>query len=53
LGELYPGGDTKLAVDVGEMGLHAARRDEKPCGDVVVGEPFADESDDLALGEGK
>jgi hypothetical protein len=50
LGQLHARGEAEFGVDVGEVGLHGARRDEKPRGDVVVGVPFADESYDVALG---
>ena len=40
--ELHPRADAELVVDVGEMALYGARRDEQPRGDVVVGQPFAD-----------
>ncbi len=53
LGELHAGAQAEFGVDVGEVGLHGARRDEKPCGDVIVGQPFADESDDVALSRGQ
>ena len=53
LSELQPRGQAEFGVDVGEVGLHGARLDEKPCRDVVVGEPFADQSDDVALGGGE
>jgi hypothetical protein len=33
LGELHPGGQAEFGVDVGGVGLHRPRRDEKPCGD--------------------
>ncbi len=42
LGELHARGQAQLGVDVGEVSLHSAGRDEKPCGDVVIGESFAD-----------
>ena len=35
------GGESELGVDVGQVGLHRARRDEKLCGDVLVGQCFA------------
>ena len=38
---------------MGEVGLHGASRNEKPCGDVLVGQAFADESDDVALRRGQ
>src|SRR6516165_1136864 len=53
LGELHAGAESEFGVDVGEVGLHGARGDEKPRGDVVVGEPFADQSYDVALGGGE
>src|SRR5271156_5617239 len=36
LDELHPRAEAEFGVDVGEVGLHGARRDEKPGGDVVV-----------------
>jgi hypothetical protein len=42
LHELHPRANPELVVDVGEVALYGARRDEKPCSDVVVGQPFAD-----------
>ena len=49
LRELHAGGQAELRVDVGEVGLHGARRDEKSCGDVIVGQSFADQPyDDVA-----
>ena len=53
LRELHARGESEFGVDVCEVGLHGARRDEKPCRDVVVGQPFADQSDDVALGGGE
>ena len=53
LGELHAGGQAEFGVDVGEVGLHGARRDEKPCGDVTVGQSLADQADDVALGGGE
>ena len=41
LHELYAAGEAKFGVDVGEVGLHGARRHEKPCRDVVVGQTLA------------
>jgi hypothetical protein len=35
LRELSPGGDAQLGEDVGEVGLHSARRDEQAGGDVA------------------
>jgi hypothetical protein len=53
LDELYARAQAQFGVDVGQVGLHAARRHEKPCGDVVVGQPFADQPYDVALGGGE
>jgi hypothetical protein len=53
LGKLHPGGEAEFGVDVGEVGLDRARLDEKPCGDVVVAQAFADQSRDVALGGGE
>ena len=36
LDELHTRGQTEFGVDVGEVGLHGAGRDEKPCADVFV-----------------
>jgi hypothetical protein len=48
--ELHPGGEAEFGVDVDEVGLHGARGDEKPCGDVLVAEPLANQSHHVALG---
>jgi hypothetical protein len=40
----------EFGVHVGEMALYGARRDEKPCSDVLVGQPFTDQAHDVALG---
>jgi hypothetical protein len=53
VGELNPGGEAEFGVDLGRMGLHRPWRDEKPCGDVLVGEPFADQPHHVALGGGQ
>src|SRR5271165_5272546 len=53
LDELYAGAQAEFGVDVGEVGLHCARLDEQPGGDVVVGQPVADQSHDVALGGGE
>jgi hypothetical protein len=53
LGQLYARREAKLGVHVGEVGLHGAWRDEKPCGDVFVAESLADESDDVTFGRGE
>src|ERR1700758_1789281 len=53
LNELDARGEAEFGVDVGEVGLHGARGDEKPCGDVLVAESFADQSDDVSLGGGE
>ena len=50
LHELHPRADAELVVYVGEMALYGARRDEKPRGDVLVGQPFADQAHNIALG---
>jgi hypothetical protein len=50
LDELHPRAEAEFGVDVGEVGLHGARRDEKPPGDVVVGQSFTDEPHHVALG---
>jgi hypothetical protein len=51
--ELHPGGQPEFGVDVREVGLHGAWRDEKPCGDVVIGQPFADQLHHLTFGRGE
>jgi hypothetical protein len=35
--ELHEGGPAKFGAEVGQVGLHRPRRDEKPCGDALVG----------------
>jgi len=40
LNELHPGGQAELGVNVGEVGLHGARRDEKARANVFVAQPF-------------
>jgi hypothetical protein len=52
LRELHPRGQSQLGVDVGEMGLHGARGDEQPRGDVLVAQALSDESHDVELGTG-
>jgi hypothetical protein len=53
LHQLHTGGESEFGIDVGEVGLHGARRDEQTRGNVCVGQPFADESDDVALCRGE
>ena len=53
LSELNARGQPEFRVDVGEVGLHGARRDEKPGGDVVVAESLADQADDGTVGGGE
>ena len=50
LRELNTGSDTELGVNVGEVGLHGARRNEKPRSDVSAGQSFRDEPHHVALG---
>ena len=50
LHELHARADTELVVDVGEVALHGARRDEKPGGDVLVRQPFGHQAHDVVLG---
>src|ERR1700739_4163414 len=49
LRELDTGSDTELGVNVGEVGLHGARRDEKPRADVSVRQPLRDKPRDIEL----
>src|ERR1700733_3716373 len=50
LNQLHARGQTEFGVDVGEVRLHGARRNEKPCGDVVVAQSFAEEAHYVQLG---
>ena len=42
LSELHARGESQFGVDVGEVGLHGAWRDEKPRSHVLVAQPFPD-----------
>ncbi len=42
LDELHAGAHAELGVDMGEVRLHRARRDEKPRADVLIAQPFLD-----------
>src|SRR5271166_2434991 len=53
LDELDARAQAQFGVDVGEVGLHSARRDEKPGGDVSIGKSVADEPHDVELGGGE
>lgn len=53
MSELDTGADTEFRVDVREVGLHRARRDEEARGDLLVGQAFAEQPDDVAFGRGK
>jgi len=41
LDQLHARSKPELGVDVGEVGLHGARWDEKPGGDVVIAQAIA------------
>jgi len=45
LNELHAGGEAEFGVDVGEVGLHAARRHEKPGGDSCLEPSMPNDSD--------
>src|SRR5215469_4022099 len=50
LSELHSGSEAKLAVHVGEVRLHGARRHEEPGGDLLVGKPFGHQAGYVAFG---
>jgi hypothetical protein len=52
-GEFGAGGDAELGEDMGQVHLDGARSDEKPPGDGVVPQAFADQADDLSFGGGQ
>ena len=53
LGQLDPRGQPKLCVDVREVCLHGAGRDEQPRGDLFVAQAFANQPDDVEFGAGQ
>ena len=44
LNELHARGEAEFGVDVGEVGLHGARCDEKSCGNVFIADPLMDKT---------
>jgi hypothetical protein len=50
LRQLHAGDQAELGVHVGEVGLQGAGQHEEPCRDVLVAQPFGDESGDVAFG---
>ena len=44
-----PAGDPQLLVDVGGVGSHGRGRDGEPGGDLLVGEAFGQQFEDLVL----
>jgi hypothetical protein len=47
LHKLHAGREAEFGVDVSAVGLHGAQRDEKPCRDVLVAQPFTGQSHDV------
>ena len=53
LNQLHPRLQGQFGVDVREVGLHGARRDEQACSDVLVAQTLTDEPDDFPFGRGE
>ena len=53
LGKFDPRSEAELGVYVGEVGLDGTGRNEKSCGDVLIGQTLAHQAHHVTLGRGQ